>query len=118
MRVLADHHFHEVNISCAKGNSRVKDTLEGWTVFLFVGHAHLDYDMHLRAEDCNRDGWLVGIGREDNNVLMEGDTTTLGSQAREAYSPSDGGANAAGFVGNIRRKCLLLEEDLLLTLGR
>jgi hypothetical protein len=79
MRVLVDHCLHQVEGSGAKGGSGVEDTLEGRTVFFLAGQARLKSYMCHRAVDYNRDGWLVGIGREDNNILVEGDTTTLGS---------------------------------------
>ncbi len=52
----------------------------------------------------NRDGRFVGIRGKDNNVLVEGHTATLGTIASDACAPSDGGANAADFVGNGGRK--------------
>jgi hypothetical protein len=42
------------------------------------------------AMNGNRDGRLVGVRGKDNNVLVEGHTATLGTQASDARAPSDG----------------------------
>jgi hypothetical protein len=42
------------------------------------------------AMNGNRDGQLVGVRGNDNNVLVDGHTATLGTQASDACAPSDG----------------------------
>ncbi len=41
------------------------------------------------AINCNRDEQLVGVRGKDNDVLVEGHTATLGTQASDAHAPSD-----------------------------
>ena len=91
MRVLADHCLHEVEGSGAKCGSGVEDTLECWTVPFLVGQACLECDMRHSDVERDGDGRLGSIKREDNdNVLMEGDTTAmLGARAGDTGGSSD-----------------------------
>jgi hypothetical protein len=58
-------------------------------VSLLVRNSRLKHDMSHGAVDGDRDGWLGGVAREYNHVLMErymATGTTRGSSTRDAGS--------------------------------